>query len=293
MGIAAFVASNWTIGPDVEIAECWGDGIYVGSDGTPGAFCENFTITGVHVRSCRRNGISIVAGRRGQIGAVRIEQIGGTAPAGGIDLEPDHREHPNRDIRIFGGTIARAAVGIYVTVANQNIVITGMTIDAENSGIIIGDHSAGVRIEDNPRIASTVGGDEGAALRTVVADPASVRGLHLRGNLLAGGGHFVLDLIGDGFRDLVVSGNRIEATNRGTQGVARMGAGTFTDNACLVAAVAGKANEHFMTLSNVAYGRNSYRNLSPHRMHNIIWDGRDLGGERYLSATLRPWLQRR
>ncbi len=294
MGIAAFGGRSWVIGPDVEVADCWGDGIYLGPMERPGHFCEDFLISGVRVSRCRRNGISVTGGRNGRIENVHIEMIRGIAPEGAIDLEPDLLEHPNRNIVIRGGTIRDCGVGVYVTASNENILVTGMDMEGRNSGIIIGDNLNGLRIEDNPRIVSLIGGEEGAALRTVSAAPATVRGVSIRRNLLAGGGHMVIDVVGDGYRDLVIANNRLQATNRGTQGIGRIGGGTFIDNEALIGAAAGKANDYFLSLSNVAYGRNRYRNLSPHRMHNIIWDNcRDLGGDRYLSASLRAMHERR
>lgn len=291
MGIAAFSSDDWTV-ENVEIVDCWGDGLYVGTPGAPGEYCHDFLIDRVSISDCRRNGISITAGRNGEIRSPRIRKIDGTNPQGGIDLEPDHSEHPNRDIVIRDGSTRDVQVGIYVTVANEGVLITGMDLEGHNSGIIIGDNARDVRIEDNPRIVSLIGGEEGSALRTVVARPASVTGLQIRRNLLRGGGHFVIDIVGDGYRQLVIADNRIEATNRGVQGIGRIGGGTFVDNDMLIGAAAGKADDYFLILSNVTRGRNTYRNQSPFRMHNVILGGRDLGGERY-DSTLRPWIERR
>ena len=166
MGISAWSSAGWTIGPDVEVNNCWGDGIYVG--GAPGGGpCRKFMIEGVHVWNCRRNGISIVAGHDGEIRSPLIEKIDGTAPFGGIDLEPDHIDTPNRNIRISGGLIRDAGVGIYVTVGNENVRIEGMDITGINSGILIGDNAHGLVIENNPSIRSTAGGQEGGAIRSV------------------------------------------------------------------------------------------------------------------------------
>ena len=292
MGIAAFSARGWTVGPAVEVSNCWGDGIYVGSDGRPGTFCEAFTIDGVGVSDCRRNGISVVAGRNGQIRDVRIRNVGGTSPEGGIDLEPDRVEHPNRNIAISGGSIRDVGVGVYVTVANENIWINGLDIAARNSGIIIGDNVTNLLIENNPRIASTIGGAEGAAVRTVVANPSSVRSVRLRNNGLFGGGFFVLEFDGRGYRDVAITGNHIHASNRGTQGAARLVGVTFTDNQVVIDPGAGRADDFFAHLSDVTRGRNVYRNRTAHRMHAVIFGGRDLGGERYVGPSLRAWIER-
>ncbi|MGZ8285468.1 MAG: right-handed parallel beta-helix repeat-containing protein [Allosphingosinicella sp.] len=284
MGISAWNSSGWQIVGGVEVADCWGDGIYVGSEGS--GFCEDFLIDAVKVRNCRRNGISIVAGRNGEIRNFDIAKVDAVGPAGGIDLEPNSPDLPNRDIRISDGRIREVSVGIYVTVANQGIRISGMDIEAGNSGIIVSDNSTDVRIENNPNIRSLVGGHEGGAIRTVSTRRETIRGLTIRNNTLSGGGSFVVDIVEQGYQGLVVSGNRINATNAGTQGLVRLGAGQFTDNICVIGPRAGKNGAYFIHLETVAYGRNSYRNDSPHNMYSAFRGGRDVGGDRFQSASL-------
>ncbi|MEA3009200.1 MAG: hypothetical protein QOJ91_892 [Sphingomonadales bacterium] len=284
MGISAWGSADWQIVGGVEVADCWGDGIYVGSHG--GGFCENFLIDGVKVRNCRRNGISIVSGRNGEIRNFDIEKIDGTAPAGGIDLEPDLPDFPNRNIRISSGRIRAVQVGIYITNANQGVSISGMDIEAENSGILVGDRSTDVRIENNPNIKSNIGGAEGGAIRTAATHPESIRGLTIRNNQLSGGGAFVIEIFGPGYQGVVVSRNRISATNVGTQGIARIGAGEFTDNICVIGPRSGKQGDYFVHLQGITYGRNSYRNDSPRSMYSAFRGGRDVGGDRFESRNL-------
>jgi len=290
MGIAAFAGRGWTIGPGVEVADCWGDGIYLGPLAAPGMFCEDFLITGVRLSRCRRNGISVTAGRNGRIENVRIESIGGTSPEGAIDLEPDLPQHANRNITISGGTIADSGVGIYVTVANQGVRISGMTIAARNSGIIIGDNTTDLVVEGNPRIASTIGGAEGAAIRAVLDRPPSVRNVSIRDNGLFGGGFFTLEWAYRGSRGIAITGNRIHAGNRGTQGIGRLVELTFTGNDCVIDAGAGRPNDFFGHFTDVAHGGNTYRNATPHRMHLVVAGGRDLGGERFVGPNLRSMI---
>ncbi len=284
MGLAVFSSNAWVVGPGVEINNCWGDGLLVGKLGGGGP-CQDFIIDSVHVWNCRRNGISIVAGQNGEIRFVNVHDIDGTAPKGGIDLEPDHADSPNRNIRISGGNIRNVEVGIYVTVANQDVLITGMNIEARNSGVIVGDGTRNLRIVSNPRIKSTVGGQEGGAIRTV-GTPSNVHGLHVIDNDLSGGGSFVVDFWGQGYRDLVVARNRISATNNGVQGIARVGAGQFTDNVCFLARNTGVANEYFIHLQTVAYGRNTYRSDSPHSMYSAIRGGRELAPDQFEGRKL-------
>jgi hypothetical protein len=282
MGIAVFASSGWTITGGVEISNCWGDGIYMSGQGPGGHHCERFLIEGVDVRACRRNGISVIAGLNGEIRNFSIQDISGTNPQGGIDLEPDLATKPNRNIRIRNGKIRNVAVGIYVTVANEDVLITGMDIEASNSGILVGDYAARVNIIDNPRIANTAGGAEGAAIRTVARDRSKIRSLHIRRNQLRGGGYFVVDIAELGYVDLQIADNRLNATNPGTQGIARVGTGRFTGNIGVIERAAGRTGEYYVLFDDVEHGRNSYRNLSRHKMYKLVRNGSaEIGPESY------------
>jgi hypothetical protein len=289
MGLSAWSSSDWVIAPGVEISNCWGDGLYVGH-APDGGFCERFLVDQIRIRNCRRNGISVTGGRDGEIRSVDIQQIDGTAPFGGIDLEPDRTNQPNRRIRIRGGRMRDVGVGVYVTVANEDVLITGLDVEAKNSGIIIGDNSRGVRIEGNPSIRSLEGGTEGAAIRSV-GNVATVRDVRIRNNGLFGGGYFVVDIFSAKYPGLEISGNRIHASNPGVQGVARISSATFADNVCTIEPAAGKAGEFFMLFEDVSYGGNRYRNRSGKKMFALIRRGRQIAEEAYEAASLTKAVQ--
>jgi polygalacturonase len=281
-GIAVYGGSDWKVGPDLEVAGCWGDGIYAGYvPGHPESRTTGFTVEGVHIHDCRRNGISIVGAGRGIIRAVDIHDIDGTSPMAGIDLEPDLAAHANRDILIDQVTIARVQLGIGIAVANDNVRITRSRIEAVNSGIILSDHTRGLQIVDNVRIANTGGGVEGAAIRTVAPHGETIDGVVIRNNLLAGGGWFVLDITHRGYRNLAITGNRIHASNKGTVGIARMlGGGTFTDNVSVIEQAAGRAgdDQFYIQFHGVVYRGNSFESRSPLRLRGLLNRTRDLGG---------------
>jgi hypothetical protein len=287
MGVAAFSAADWRIGGGLEVSDCWGDGIYVSAQGKSGRPGSDFVIEDVRVSFCRRNGISIIAGHNGEIRRFEIHDIAGTNPQGGIDLEPDDPRHPNRNIRIRSGRIRNVQVGVYVVLANEDVLITGMNIEAENSGILVGGQASRITIADNPSIANRIGGAEGGAIRTV-ADPRGVRSLHIKRNVLRGGGGFVIDVSGMGYVDFQVSQNRLFASNPGVQGLARLGTGTFTNNIGVIEPAAGIEGEYYVLFDQVRYGGNSYQNRSRHSMYkNVRNDSMEIAPERYSGPLKR------
>ena len=286
-GISAWSSSNWSIAGGIEINNCWGDGLYIGPFPPPGSFCDNFVVDGVHIWNCRRNGISVTGGRSGQIISPHIHKIYGTNPGGGIDLEPDFAEHPNRNIRILGGRIYDTAAGIYISAANRDVVVAGMQlIEGANSGMIFGNNAQRIVVRDNLNIRSTVGGEEGAAIRTAVEVPSSLREVEFRNNLLSGGGQFVIDCVGSDYGGVTFAGNRLRADNPRVQGIARLGRVTFTDNDCLLGPAAGKQGDYFLYMALTTHGRNVYRNNSRFSMHSVLVHSRDLGGDRYVGPRL-------
>ena len=283
-GILALASSRWRIGGGVEVTGCWGDGIYVGSIFQErGTLSDGFTIEDVHVWNNRRNGISVVGARNGTIRASHVHDMNGTSPMAGIDLEPDFSEHPNRSIVISDVRIHDVMFGIGIAAANRDIEVTNCDISAINTGIVMGDNAHGIRIVRNRRIASTGGGEEGAAFRNV-SDPSTISDVLISDNLIAGGGIYVIETRGPAF---TITRNRIRASNRGVRGIARMlGGGTFTDNDVLIEAAAGEANAPFLHFEGVTFGRNNYRSLSAARMHSLTAGGQDQGGDVYASASL-------
>ena len=293
MGIAAWASNDWSIGPGIEISKCWGDGIYLGYTRDQANYCENFVIDRPYIWDCRRCGIGLVAGRNGEILSPHIHKIDGTGPAAGIDLEADLSHHYNRNIRMVGGRIYDCQIGVDVAQSNQDILVTGMDLVAENSALIIAQNAHRISILGN-KIRSTLGGREGAAMRTAVYDNSrSVQTVRMENNDFSGGGDFVLDIVGDEYQDFRIANNRLHASNPGVQGVARLGRVTFVDNECVVGANAGKPNDYFLYFGSTTHGGNVYRNLSPHSMYSILSRDHDLGGDRYVGPNLRRHLEPR
>lgn len=86
---------------NTTIKNCWGDGIYLGSNAneTHDTGCNNVTITNCLIDNNRRNGISVIDCDNFIIDGCTISNTHGTNPQTGIDIER------NSDSQITSGTI--------------------------------------------------------------------------------------------------------------------------------------------------------------------------------------------
>ena len=84
--------SNCAHVENVTIKNCWGDGIYVGSENTDTGEngCANVTITNCIIDNNRRNGISIINCNKFIIDGCTISNTHGTTPQTGVDIERNH-----------------------------------------------------------------------------------------------------------------------------------------------------------------------------------------------------------
>jgi hypothetical protein len=90
MGISINGATNLTIESPTTI-NCWGDGIYLdNSCSGSNAYSKNITINNHHAIGCRRQGMSIGSVSGLTLNSPIWENIGGTAPGAGLDIEPDN-----------------------------------------------------------------------------------------------------------------------------------------------------------------------------------------------------------
>lgn len=88
MGIELDDSSNISIS-NISISNCWGDGIYAGSNSESG-YNSNVIIENFKIDNCRRNGISIISVKGLTINNGVISNTNGTDPQCGIDLEPNY-----------------------------------------------------------------------------------------------------------------------------------------------------------------------------------------------------------
>ena len=78
-----------------------GDGFYIGrSSKNKKVYCENITLDGVMAQSNRRQGLSIISVKKCKVINSKFLNTSGTAPAAGIDLEPDKPDEFLEDILI-------------------------------------------------------------------------------------------------------------------------------------------------------------------------------------------------
>lgn len=91
-GIQVKAASGVTI-RDMDISDCWGDGICIGGEWTKGrerrVLSEDVVIAGVRCSGNRRQGLSIGGSRNVRVHDSEFTDTAGTAPECGIDVEPD------------------------------------------------------------------------------------------------------------------------------------------------------------------------------------------------------------
>ena len=131
MGIGIYDSENINVS-GISISDCWGDGIYLGSNHGQDADAGNtaISITNCKLFNNRRNNLSIVSADNVIVDNCYFEYANGTAPEYGIDIETNYSSNPCEHISISDSTFTgnrEAAIGI-VTEAND-IRICGCTIN--------------------------------------------------------------------------------------------------------------------------------------------------------------------
>lgn len=111
MGIDVRASNNVHI-IDPVTDNTWGDGIYVGMVGVVSS--SNLTIDNPHADNCRRQGMSIVSVSNVTVNNPVWTNISGTAPAAGLDIEPNGNDAVLEGIRINNPHTASCAFGILI-----------------------------------------------------------------------------------------------------------------------------------------------------------------------------------
>lgn len=161
---------------DIHVADCWGDGICIGSifgRGRAMTVASDITLTRVLCTGNRRQGLSITSARRVQVIDSEFSGTGGTLPGCGIDVEPGTPRMGAEDVRIAGCRIHdNRGSGVQLMGNVQRLRMEHTTIrDNRGYGVLVAGVSAG-SIEQN-----TIAGNGlvGALVRENVRDLRIVR----------------------------------------------------------------------------------------------------------------------
>ena len=122
---------------NLNISKCWGDGIAITSHSVTPQISNNIHVNDCTIRECRRQGISVMWCYDVFIDGNLIEDIGGTAPGGAIDVEPNPNQSTNHIIItnnmmyncIHGLIISGAATGATL----DNVIVDGNIIKNDNA----------------------------------------------------------------------------------------------------------------------------------------------------------------
>ncbi|SAK99617.1 right-handed parallel beta-helix repeat-containing protein [Caballeronia ptereochthonis] len=143
MGISIAGSSNVTITSPTTI-NCWGDGIYIANSYTEAGVTSKTVVINNHLADgCRRQGATIISGDTITFNNPVWQNIAGTAPQAGLDIEPDDNTAVLRAIRIVSPkTLGCAGPGIQVYLGSfagpvakaVDIQITNHTDDSQTTG---------------------------------------------------------------------------------------------------------------------------------------------------------------
>jgi hypothetical protein len=119
MGISIAGSSNVTITSPTTIG-CWGDGIYIANSYSGNnAVSKTISISDHHANGCRRQGATITSGNGITFTNPLWENISGTSPQCGLDIEPDNNNAVLTGIKIVSPTTSNTAgAGIQIYLSN-------------------------------------------------------------------------------------------------------------------------------------------------------------------------------
>lgn len=112
---------------DVEVSQCWGDGIYLGFYDGPNVSSNGVTIENCNLHDNRRNNLSITDVSNVTIRNCQFNNANGTAPQYGIDIEPN-RNRTCSNVTISDSTFKGNAGGTIQILGQLNAHVKGVTI---------------------------------------------------------------------------------------------------------------------------------------------------------------------
>lgn len=193
-GITCLTCSRGIIA-DVYIKNCQGDGIYLSSTAaTAGLECTDINIDRVTSDNNKRQGLSIVAGKRCHITNSSFINTNGNAPSAGIDFEPNAGTAVVQDCSAVNCSFENNIIGVaFAGLAQQCSVSNSSFRGNTTQAILFGNGAIDCRAEDNT-ISHNVALDTAIYLAlgqnaTVIGN--TIRGTFLNGIWVRGGGTYV------------------------------------------------------------------------------------------------------
>ena len=163
-GIGVFDSSNIIL-DGIKIFNCWGDGIYLGSDHewTQDAGCSNIIIQNCELAGNRRNDLSIVSADYVTLKNCIFRDANGTDPQFGVDIETNYESNPNQHIYLDNCTFYGNAKGSVLinSAANDvqisNSVLNGNLINYAGTDVVLSNTTVngdaycrkGITLKDN------------------------------------------------------------------------------------------------------------------------------------------------
>ena len=163
-GIGIFDSTDIVL-DGIKIFNCWGDGIYLGSDHewTQDAGCSNIIIRNCELAGNRRNDLSIVSADYVTLKNCIFRDANGTDPQFGVDIETNYESNPNQHIYIDNCTFYGNAKGSVLinSAANDvqisNSVLNGNFINYAGTDVVLSNTTVngdaycrkGITLKDN------------------------------------------------------------------------------------------------------------------------------------------------
>ncbi|WP_049623640.1 right-handed parallel beta-helix repeat-containing protein [Frateuria defendens] len=136
---------------DIQVTDCWGDGVFIGATGRRGSAVES---TDIELRRVvcdrnRRQGLSITPCRRVGVIDCIFRNTEGTRPQSGIDIEPQ-TQGMAQDIRIEGCTLSgNQGCGLELHDNVVGLVVVACTITGNRGYGVLGVGPGQVTLERN------------------------------------------------------------------------------------------------------------------------------------------------
>lgn len=143
-------STNITI-RDTRVSKSGGDGYYVGA-GALNNYSANIYLENIQADNCRRQGLSIVSAINCWVNGALFENIAGTSPEAGVDIEPSAITHELRGIRLTN-VMTQDCSGPGI-----KAVINDLIVDYPVDVLIEGHHDIGSQNAFNPQYGTQMTG---------------------------------------------------------------------------------------------------------------------------------------